>query len=162
VALDSPLILRAEAAAALHAFACATPRDEFRKVARDMSEAAMSPDMDPSVRTLISKGRDAIDVTTFISLSRHVFANCFEELIADCDVQALCVTAVMANDVPRLAALCPRLCFGPVVGPGHFLQLDVPAQVNAKLDQFPEVTASVDLEGMAVPQLLNEVNVYRL
>jgi hypothetical protein len=48
----------------------------------------------------------------------------------------------MANDLPRLAALCPQLSFGRVVGSGHFLQLEVPAQVNAMLDRFLEVTPS--------------------
>ena len=32
--------------------------------------------------------------------------------------------------------LNPRLCFGQVVGSGHFVQLEAPTQVNAMIEQF--------------------------
>jgi pimeloyl-ACP methyl ester carboxylesterase len=142
VALDSPLLLRAEAAAAFQSFARATPDDEFREAAKRMLDGAMSPDVPATVRAQVRRGQDAIDLSVFISLSSHVFANCYEELIVSCDVPALCLSAVMANDVERLAALCPTVSFGQVVGSGHFLQLEVPSQVNSMLDRFLERTSS--------------------
>ena len=39
-------------------------------------------------------------------------------------------------DVTRLRQLCSTLMLGQTVGTGHFLQLEVPDQVNAMLDRF--------------------------
>jgi pimeloyl-ACP methyl ester carboxylesterase len=39
-------------------------------------------------------------------------------------------------DLDRLRALCPQMQYGQTVGSGHFLQLEVPEQLNAMLDRF--------------------------
>jgi pimeloyl-ACP methyl ester carboxylesterase len=139
VALDSPLVLRPEVAAAFQELA-ATASDDFRQAAKEGSEAALSPDADPTLRARISAAQDATDLHAFISLTRHVFANCYEDLLARCDVPALSVEAVIPNDVDRLSSLCSQVYLGRVVGSGHFLQLEVPGQVNAMLDRFLGVT----------------------
>jgi pimeloyl-ACP methyl ester carboxylesterase len=139
VALDSPLVLAPEVAAAFQGVAAAEPAD-FRQAARDHSRSALSPDADPALAAHIEAAQDATDLDAFISLTRHVFANSYDELLARCDVPALSVHAVIPNDVDRLAALCRNLYLGRVIGSGHFLQLEVPDQVNAMLDRFLEVT----------------------
>jgi pimeloyl-ACP methyl ester carboxylesterase len=56
-----------------------------------------------------------------------------------CQVPALYVAADEPRprtDLDRLRALCPRMHCGQVVGSGHFLQLEVPDQVNAMIDRF--------------------------
>ena len=45
------------------------------------------------------------------------------------------------SDVARLRALCSTLMLGQTVGSGHFLQLEVPDQVNAMLDRFLTLVA---------------------
>jgi pimeloyl-ACP methyl ester carboxylesterase len=44
------------------------------------------------------------------------------------------------TDLDRLRALCPQLMYGQTVGSGHFLQLEVPEQVNAMIDRFLALT----------------------
>jgi pimeloyl-ACP methyl ester carboxylesterase len=41
--------------------------------------------------------------------------------------------------VVRLGELCPTLVHGRVVGSGHFVQLEVPDQVNAMIRRFLEI-----------------------
>jgi pimeloyl-ACP methyl ester carboxylesterase len=36
--------------------------------------------------------------------------------------------------------LCPQLLTAQIVGAGHFVQLEVPEQVNAMLDRFLRIT----------------------
>jgi pimeloyl-ACP methyl ester carboxylesterase len=43
------------------------------------------------------------------------------------------------EDPQLMKNLNSRLVYGQVVGSGHFLQLDVPAQVNAMIDRFVEL-----------------------
>lgn len=44
------------------------------------------------------------------------------------------------TDYARLAELAPQAFIGQTVGSGHFVQLQVPAQVDAMLDRYLEVT----------------------
>ncbi|MFI9643854.1 alpha/beta fold hydrolase [Micromonospora sp. NPDC051925] len=43
-------------------------------------------------------------------------------------------------DYARLAQLAPEAVIGQTVGSGHFVQLEVPAQVDAMLDRYLEIT----------------------
>nr|MDT0662013.1 alpha/beta hydrolase [Micromonospora sp. DSM 115978] len=43
-------------------------------------------------------------------------------------------------DYARLAELAPQASIGQTVGSGHFVQLEVPTQVNAMIDRFLEIT----------------------
>jgi pimeloyl-ACP methyl ester carboxylesterase len=58
---------------------------------------------------------------------------------AHCHVPLLHLGGVMPVDRDRLRALCPQVTFGMTVGAGHYLQLEVPEQVNAMLDRFLKV-----------------------
>ncbi|MDG4830762.1 alpha/beta hydrolase [Solwaraspora sp. WMMD1047] len=44
-------------------------------------------------------------------------------------------------DYARLAELAPQASIGQTVGSGHFVQLEVPTQVNAMIDRFLEITS---------------------
>jgi pimeloyl-ACP methyl ester carboxylesterase len=92
------------------------------------------------LRARVAAAQDATDLDAFISLTRHVFANCYEDLLARCDVPALSVSAIIPYGLDRLRRLIPQLYLGTVVGSGHFLQLEVPDQVNGMLDRFLSVT----------------------
>lgn len=57
--------------------------------------------------------------------------------LASCELPVLYVAAARAMEDPALMRqLNPRLCFGQVVGSGHFVQLEAPVQVNAMIEQF--------------------------
>ena len=94
----------------------------------------------PGLHAHIAAAQDATDLDCFISLSGHAFANSYDDLLAECDVPALLVTATIPNDMDQLGHLCPQLHVGKVVGSGHFLELEVPDQVNAMLDRFLQLT----------------------
>jgi pimeloyl-ACP methyl ester carboxylesterase len=79
---------------------------------------------------------------------QHVAAAAFAGLIgwdgvaalSACKVPALYIAATsLRTDLEHLRALCPQLLTAQVVGAGHFLQLEVPDQVNAMLDRFLEI-----------------------
>jgi pimeloyl-ACP methyl ester carboxylesterase len=40
------------------------------------------------------------------------------------------------TDLSRFGELCPGLVTGKTVGAGHFLQLEVPEQVNSMIERF--------------------------
>jgi pimeloyl-ACP methyl ester carboxylesterase len=44
-----------------------------------------------------------------------------------------------ANKSADLRRLCPSMAIGQTVGAGHFLQLEVPGQVNAMIERFLEI-----------------------
>jgi pimeloyl-ACP methyl ester carboxylesterase len=45
-----------------------------------------------------------------------------------------------ANSAADLRQACPAITIGQTVGSGHFIQLEVPDQVNAMIDQFLTIT----------------------
>jgi len=51
-------------------------------------------------------------------------------------------SAVPANKSADLRARCPSIMIGQTVGAGHFLQLEVPGQVNAMIERFLAITGS--------------------
>jgi pimeloyl-ACP methyl ester carboxylesterase len=49
-------------------------------------------------------------------------------------------SAVPANSAADLRRACPAITIGQTVGAGHFIQLEVPDQVNAMIDRFLTIT----------------------
>lgn len=89
--------------------------------------------------------RKARVLTTMLATPQHVLASAFEGIFAwdaaaaaaRCRVPVLYVASSRPRgDVAHLARLCPTLVHGQVVGSGHFLQLEVPNQVNAMIRRF--------------------------
>jgi pimeloyl-ACP methyl ester carboxylesterase len=57
-------------------------------------------------------------------------------------VPALYVSAsTPRTDLDRLRQRCPHLLTAQVAGAGHFVQLEVPEQVNAMLDRFIQIAS---------------------
>ena len=79
---------------------------------------------------------------------QHVVASAWEDGLfaydtaaAACRAPVLYIDAGTPNtDLVRFGELCPRLVVGKTVGSGHFVQLEVPEQVNAMIERFLEVT----------------------
>ena len=82
---------------------------------------------------------------------RHVMLSAFDNLFfgfdhagaaAGCTVPWLALYAQdVHSDVARLRQLCPTLTVGQTVGAGHFLQLEVPQQVNPMIERFLRISA---------------------
>ena len=80
------------------------------------------------------------------STPQHVVASAWENgffayddaaAAAACRVPVLYIDAGTPNtDLSRFGELCPRLVTGKTVGSGHFVQLEVPEQVNAMIERF--------------------------
>jgi pimeloyl-ACP methyl ester carboxylesterase len=89
--------------------------------------------------------RKAAIVDTMLSTPQHVLASAFKNIFAwdseaaaaGCRVPALYIGGSHPRaDVARFREACPTLVYGQVVGSGHFLQLEVPDQVNAMIRRF--------------------------
>jgi pimeloyl-ACP methyl ester carboxylesterase len=89
--------------------------------------------------------RKARIIQAMTSAPQHVIAGAWAGLLAwdgpaaaaGCRVPALYVAAAtLRTDLEQLRRLCPPLLTAQVVAAGHFLQLEVPDQVNAMLDRF--------------------------
>jgi pimeloyl-ACP methyl ester carboxylesterase len=63
--------------------------------------------------------------------------------VAACKVPVLYIDTGTPNaDLQRFGELCPQLVIGKIVGSGHFLELEVPEQVNAMIERFLAITLS--------------------
>ena len=81
---------------------------------------------------------------------QHVVASAWEDgffvydtaaAAAACTVPTLYIDAGTPNtNLERFGELCPQLVIGRTVGAGHFIQLEVPDQVNAMIERFLEVS----------------------
>ncbi|WP_243312623.1 alpha/beta fold hydrolase [Fundidesulfovibrio agrisoli] len=103
-------------------------------------EAAFDPVDDPQRKQAI--------LERMLRTPQHVIVALFEQWrIADGAAAARACRAPMLyvsssrprTDTAQLAELCPQLMHGQAVGSGHFLTLEVPAQVNAMLERFLEI-----------------------
>ena len=90
--------------------------------------------------------RKARILAQVLSTPQHVVASAWEKCYfaydtaaaaAACWVPVLYIDAGTPNtDLSRFGELCPSLVTGKTVGAGHFLQLEVPDQVNAMIERF--------------------------
>jgi pimeloyl-ACP methyl ester carboxylesterase len=95
------------------------------------------------------KERRAALHAAMLETPQHVLVSTWEGFLAydpvpaaeRCKVPLLYINSVMPFDEARLRALCPQIQIGRTVGSGHFHQLEVPAQVNAMIERFLDVTA---------------------
>jgi pimeloyl-ACP methyl ester carboxylesterase len=69
--------------------------------------------------------------------------------ISACAVPALYVQGAVPADLALLRQLCPQIVIGTTVGSGHWVQLEVPEQVNAMIERFLRVVASPALQRAA-------------
>lgn len=56
-----------------------------------------------------------------------------------------------ANSAAELRRACPAITIGQTVGSGHFIQLEVPDQVNAMIERFLTITGLSRVSGGATP-----------
>jgi pimeloyl-ACP methyl ester carboxylesterase len=144
-ALDSSLAPAPEAAAAREQLVASLWGPDYRSVARHFcDETFFLPTDDPARRARILDGMSAapqyVMASSMQGLARYDSAAALTALT----VPMLFIAANEAkprSDVARLRALCSTLMLGQTVGSGHFLQLEVPDQVNAMLERFISLVA---------------------
>jgi len=113
-----------------------TPR--YRDVVRQFAtDAFFLPTDNPQ--------RKAWAIDAILETPQHVLASAFEEIfawdseaaIARCKVPTLYIASTRPRgDVDRFAQVCPQLTHGQIVSSGHFLQMEVPNQVNEMISRF--------------------------
>jgi pimeloyl-ACP methyl ester carboxylesterase len=84
-------------------------------------------------------------IRTMLETPQHVLASALEgdlawdsaAAAARCRVPTLYIASTRPRaDVARFRQACPALVYGQVVSSGHFVQLEVPDQVNAMISRF--------------------------
>ncbi len=75
-----------------------------------------------------------------VSTWENFLAHNTEAAAAKCRVPVLHLHSIFPANLARLRELCPQLVTGQTVGAGHFLQLEVPEQVNAMIDRFLKIS----------------------
>lgn len=109
----------------------------YRTVASQYAEAMFQPTDD--------RERKARIIERMTSVPQHVLASSFEHgwsfdlaaAAAACKVPALYIQATNPHpELERFGQLCPQLVIGRTVGAGHFIQLEVPDQVNSMIERF--------------------------
>jgi pimeloyl-ACP methyl ester carboxylesterase len=141
VALDSPFLAGGELRSTVGPLLEALGGPDHLAARKEMAVVSIGPYAPPDLRDRI--------VATHCAPSRQVAHEAFASVVgwdgakalAQVRIPVLCITAGMGGrgghtDPSHLAAECPQLLVGAVVGAGHFIQLEVPDQVNAMIERF--------------------------
>jgi len=140
VALDSPLVVPPRLLHALGRVAESFHGPDYGAKARSFVENMFLSTDDHELRKRI--------VQAMTAGPRHVAMAAFEGMLASraaaaatapeiaVPLLALASAGGHMPDLARLRELCSKLVTGQTVGAGHFLQLEVPDQVNAMIERF--------------------------
>jgi pimeloyl-ACP methyl ester carboxylesterase len=141
VALDSPFVAPGDLRRTVGPLLEALGGPDHLVARKEMAERSVGPYASPDLRDRV--------VATHCVPPQQVARDAFASLVgwdgasalAQVEVPVLCITAGMGGpgghtDPSYLAAQCPRLFVGAVVGAGHFIQLEVSDQVNAMIERF--------------------------
>ena len=138
VALDSPFAPAGSLTAAIGPFLSALDGPGHLEARRKMVGAMFGPYDDPVRAAEVSE----VMLATPLSVTAEAIASVGgwdgESTLRSCTVPVLTVHADAGTvmDSSRLVPQCPHLTVGKTVGAGHFIQLEVPDQVNAMLERF--------------------------
>jgi pimeloyl-ACP methyl ester carboxylesterase len=145
VALDGRLAPTPEAVAGMERLVASLRGPGYRAVARRFcDETFFLPTDDPERRARILDGMSAAPQRVMASAMEGLARYDSAAALAALSLPMLFVAAneeKPRSDVARLRALCSTLRTGQTVGSGHFLQLEVPDQVNAMLARFLALVA---------------------
>jgi pimeloyl-ACP methyl ester carboxylesterase len=141
VALDSPFVRAGELSSDLESLIRALEGPGHLGARRDMAATTFGPYDDPELCERI--------VATLCAPDRNVAAEAFAsvmawngaEILPQLRVPVLTVTGRIGGytDASPLIPDCGQLFTCATVGAGHFIQLEVPNQVNAMLERFLEI-----------------------
>jgi pimeloyl-ACP methyl ester carboxylesterase len=104
---------------------------------RQFVEQMFLPTDDPTRRAEIIQTMTSVPNDIAIPLVRAIAAFDAMAALRDCKVPVLTISsAVPTNDAASLLEANPTITLGQTVGAGHFLQLEVPEQVNPMIERF--------------------------
>jgi pimeloyl-ACP methyl ester carboxylesterase len=104
---------------------------------RQFVEQMFLPTDDPTRRAEIIQTMTAVPNDIAIPLVRAIAAFDAMAALRECTVPVLTISsAVPTNDAASLREANPTITLGQTVGAGHFLQLEVPEQVNPMIERF--------------------------
>jgi pimeloyl-ACP methyl ester carboxylesterase len=138
VMLDSAVLPPPHVHTSVRAVIAALKTADYRAVGRSFFANAFFLPTDDEQR------KEAI-VAAMVATPQHVMASAFEGIFAwdgasaaeRCTVPLLYIGSTQPRgDITRLGELCSTVVQGQIVGSGHFLQLEVPDQVNAMIRRF--------------------------
>lgn len=143
VFLDSSLIFTEDRLADLEDLLKAFHGPEFRTALRAFAESYFAHSDDVELRDDVVDAMASLDQSFLTAFSRSLRDWRVDQVLPRCALPALYIGAREHPEVRRLHELAPSLRYGQTVGAGHFLQLEVPAQVNAMIKRFRTVSALV-------------------
>jgi pimeloyl-ACP methyl ester carboxylesterase len=104
---------------------------------RQFVEQMFLPTDDPTRRAEIIRTMTAVPNDIAIPAVRAIAAFDAMAALRACTVPVLAISsAVPTNDAASLLEANPTITIGQTVGAGHFLQLEVPEQVNPMIERF--------------------------
>ena len=104
---------------------------------RQFVEQMFLPTDDPTRRAEIIQTMTAVPNDIAIPLVRAIAAYDAMAALRECDVPVVVISsAVPTNEADALREANPTITLGQTVGAGHFLQLEVPEQVNPMIERF--------------------------
>jgi pimeloyl-ACP methyl ester carboxylesterase len=84
---------------------------------------------------------DVTDPASLAVLARATRVVVTTAVLGNATVPVLSIgSAVPANSAADLRSACPAITIGQTVGAGHFIQLEVPDQLNAMIERFMMIT----------------------
>jgi pimeloyl-ACP methyl ester carboxylesterase len=138
VALDSPFAPAGALAAGVGPLLATIEGPDHLAARKAMIDGMFGPYDDPQHAAEVA----AVMLATPVRVTADAIASVLqwdgEGALRSCTVPVLTVHASPGPpmDTSHLAADCPHLTVGQTVGAGHFIQLEVPDQVNAMLERF--------------------------
>jgi pimeloyl-ACP methyl ester carboxylesterase len=138
VALDSPFAPAGALTGAIGPLLAALSGPDQLEARRAVVNAMFGPHDDPVRAAEVAEVMLATPLAVTADAIASVGGWDGEGALRACTVPVLTVhaDAGTAMDAGRLVPECPHLTVGKTVGAGHFIQLEVPDQVNAMLERF--------------------------
>ena len=138
VLLDTAVLPSTEVWAGVRPVIAAFKAPGYQEAARRFfAEAFFLPTDDAERKAAVLAAMLATPQDVLASAFENIFAWDSAAAAARCRVPILYVASSRPRgDVVRFGETCPILVHGQIVGSGHFLQLEVPDQVNAMIRRF--------------------------
>ncbi len=136
VFLDSSLVFGPDRLPSVRAMVDRFHGPEHREAVRTFAQGLFAPEDDPDRRNRIAEEMAALPQPVLTALASSLVAWRADEVLAGCALPLLYIGSRGRPELDELRGTCPNFEYGQVVGTGHFLQLEVPDQVNAMIDRF--------------------------
>lgn len=136
VFLDSSLIFPADRLDDMEDLVDRFHRPDFKAVVRTFAEGYFAGSDDADLRDEVAREMSSIAQPVLTAFARDLLDWRADEVLPACDLPALYIGARHHPEFDDLRMMCPTLVYGQTVGSGHFMQLEVPDQVNAMIKRF--------------------------